>query len=489
VGQRSLGTKLWEGLDPTANPPKPKAPDGSPRSIIQLGSLEKVAQWAGSGFVLLAGLGSAFGISQGPLDRMVGAYPRQSLLVAVFIGGAIVLSLLAGTLTPEAVKEQDDSSPSTAPQGTKNTQKEPNIGDRDSAPHVRATWLLLAAFLLTVLIAVLFPNMPSERWPLWHTVLAIAAAALIVLLLVYLPLRRLGLVLPLDAAGMVVAVTLLSLGLYGAAKLIVVTRMPSQHGAINTTVTATDRGDQLSVTVALAGFVPVDGRARLEVGSGDWKQERELFADAVGFVEETEDFLLPDLGSDIQIALHRCGEEPGNTILRQVQQFLRERREAESDASGQDDDAGDASDEDSDCQPLQRRTVQFHSGAPRSVTVTIALGEEGTPVVDVDGSGVMPPGSAWLCVSAKLDGIDDGLQRLLSAPLSVSTTGNIAGVFSLPQVPGPAELVATVRDNDSCPVDGSSGLEPGRGEPTAYLYLSPPTAEVDAVDATDEDDS
>jgi hypothetical protein len=219
--------------------------------VVSTEGLEKAADWAAVGFTLLTGLLTFFGITEGVLDRVLRDEPTAALLVFVLVGLGLVSALLGRGLV--------------ATQG------------------LRGTWLVLAITALGWVAARVYPNIGEVRGlsDLTRVLLVVSAVAAV-------GLYRLGIALP--AAAIILAVASTSLGLYGVAKISVLSKLATETPRVDAAFTSTPAGDMLSVTVKVAR----EDDEQVKVVAKGRHDDRDYLGTVVG-----EALLAPDGSGDV----------------------------------------------------------------------------------------------------------------------------------------------------------------------------------------------
>lgn len=193
------------------------APADKP-GVVDDTKLAAVATWVAGGFTLLAALLTFFGIREGLLDRILRAYPRQSLFVFCLVG----LAVIAATVSPALAPSQ----------------------------RINLALPLLAALTLGAATWTLLPDFAPDDQAATAHLMAAAAAAL--LLLAAIAAIRCDLRVPLVAGALLVAVASLALGLYGAAKMSVTSKIGRDRPDVAVSVSGSGAATALTLAVTAA---------------------------------------------------------------------------------------------------------------------------------------------------------------------------------------------------------------------------------------------
>ena len=216
----------------------PKNTDQTTQEIIDPSKLADLTKWVAAGFAALSAIGTFFGIKDGDLDAIIRARPSETLYIACLVGAGVVGALVASAAFSKTV------------------------------PFDRVVVIWAAMTLVSSLVFQDFGDDKSETSRAdiaFYLVLIVASAALIF----FLGSARISLV----AAGVLVALAAVCLGLYGAVKLAI----GSKAGDADTQVSAkVVRGDKLtSVDVKVKA-------SRLREGSNLRVELRGITSDSPG---------------------------------------------------------------------------------------------------------------------------------------------------------------------------------------------------------------
>jgi hypothetical protein len=175
--------------------------------------LTKATDWAAVGFTALAAVLTFFGIKDGLLDRLLRSDPTGALWIFILVGIGVVCALFAPAVQKRAT--------------------------------VHATPVLLVLLALGGLTLYFLRNITGEDRREGTNVVAVAAIAFLVALLIALRDVK----APAAAALLVIGVASASMGLYGAAKLSVLSKSFATDSRITATLATTESGERVNVTV------------------------------------------------------------------------------------------------------------------------------------------------------------------------------------------------------------------------------------------------
>jgi hypothetical protein len=183
--------------------------------LFDADGLDSATTWTAAGFTALTAVLTFFGIKEGILDRLLRANQTAALWIFILIG----LGLVLGLATPALKKDV----------------------------RMPAFPLVLALLVLTLLTLHFLPNVEGEKKDSATNTLALGV-------LVFLGAAALALLfikahLPLVVAVLAVAVTATSMGLYGAAKLSVLSTTFTGDSRVTAALEKNDSGEQVKVGV------------------------------------------------------------------------------------------------------------------------------------------------------------------------------------------------------------------------------------------------
>jgi hypothetical protein len=250
--------------------------------------LDRVSPWFAGGLALLTVGLVLTGAATGVLDRMLGSHPRESALVFALFAFA----LLTGVTLPALRADQ----------------------------RIRfAVVLLVVAALTAFTLQVLPDQQADDSWiATWGVVVVLVVAALLLALF-------LDATLPIMAASLVIAVTALTLGTYGAVKLSAESRrLPA---GTQVTATVTGAGVDRVVTVRVrAGGVDVSDQLELGVFQLDTEVRlgvARLLPDASGAITTTVRFPVANPAiAQLAVAARTCRRGPACALSLQRDQLL-----------------------------------------------------------------------------------------------------------------------------------------------------------------------
>lgn len=203
---------MWQDIKDAA------FPASVDRAELDEGALPGVLKVAAAGFTGLTGLLTFFGIKDGALDRLVRASAAETMAVFVLVGLGVVLALVA--------------------------------------PVVKATMKVPLHWILAMALAVvLFTGLVGGRDLMvgpsgqWLTLGGVVAVVAVVLTLIHLAHRRHR--VPWGVGLAILSLTLVSCGLYNAAKLTVLDKLDTVGASITANLTQAD--GQRSLTVNVSG--------------------------------------------------------------------------------------------------------------------------------------------------------------------------------------------------------------------------------------------
>ena len=249
--------------------------------------LGDVARWAAAGFTALVAILTFFGIKEAVLDQLLRSAPTAALFVFLLVGLGVVSSLFAPALV--------------------------------ATKRVYGTWIVVAVTVIALLTWMILPNLDEStdqsRITLQMSVLVLLVLVLLAFLLIRVPVS-------ITAALLIFAVACISMGLYGAAKLSVLSKTFSIEPQVTATIKKADDRQVLEAVVQAKRqdkkvlFLSLVGIRNQVATDGKDEQEQEqvlgknrLPPDAAGEISATVSF--PIVTSTWhQFIVRTCDAEP-----------------------------------------------------------------------------------------------------------------------------------------------------------------------------------
>lgn len=262
--------------------------------LVDEGKLGDAAKWMAGSFTLLTAVLTFFGITGGVLDRILRTYPRHALFIFCLVGVAVAVGVLAPVL--------------------KSDQRV-------------ATWVVIAAIASAgAAIWVGFPDLPATddslalgKGPTWFAVGLLLAAA------VFLWKSS----IPLITAALIVGIAFFGFGIYGAAKLSVMSKGTTEDPQLSADTIVTDGSRSVKITAVASRLdghylvIQMSNPDDPKPGTGALGTAR-LSPDASGALDRTVTFPLgAGYRSPLVIAAAKCPLEAENGCPDQMQEQLR----------------------------------------------------------------------------------------------------------------------------------------------------------------------
>jgi hypothetical protein len=240
------------------------AEDADP-AILNSAALNDVAKWSAAGFTALAAILTFFGIKEGVLDRLLRADPTAALFVFILVG----LGVLSGIIAPAF----------------------------ETTKRIYVFFVVFAVTTLAVLTWLIMPNLDQEGRG--SITLGMSLGLLVTLIAAAVVLNRVP--VSLKAAVLVFGVACTSIGLYGAAKLSVLSKTFGLEPQVTATIRVTEGRDVLDVSVSAERqddkvlLVEAIGVRNVSVNGVKGRQEHSLGAvrlapDGTGVISTTVSF-------------------------------------------------------------------------------------------------------------------------------------------------------------------------------------------------------
>lgn len=279
---------LAPGADTAPGKPTPTPED----PVINPEKLPDVAKWASAGFTLLTAILTFFSVKEGVLDRLLRADPTAALWVFILVG----LGVVCGVLAPAFA----------------------------ATTRLRTTPIVLLVLVIAAFTWRLLDDLQEEG----QILLTRSMTVLVAVALLLSAWLLWGTSIALMAAVLLVGIAALSMGLYGAAKLSVLTKAYPTEPRVVAQVTRADTGDSIAVTVKasrqddasllliLVGDAGTEGDADQErIEAGTEISRAVVPADAGGQVDASYSFPL-DLADWRSVSVRVCGAPPSDDPAR-----------------------------------------------------------------------------------------------------------------------------------------------------------------------------
>ena len=319
----------WLGgvSDPPADPTGPTPPATShPKNLIQVDKLEGASKWAAGGFSAATALLLFFGVKEGVLDQAIRLNPFATLCVFLLLGVGVLCALFAGAINPvkrirvwtlltavaimlfltalflpnldiaSDVKDALDygsaiiestwlrriillafnllvaaavlAVPLFASRVWDNRNKSDDPSDDSKATSRQLDWVLLGASVLILLFALVIAIGKAST----QTLLSVTAGTIFLAVIAWSFAGKWE--LPAVAAVIVLGVAATSLGLYGAAKLSVGTKLVAVDPQVSSSLEQAD--GQMYLKIAAVASRMRDAKLVISVAGVPRIQEAEL---------------------------------------------------------------------------------------------------------------------------------------------------------------------------------------------------------------------
>ena len=334
-------------LDQVWPPPQAPDPPGAADDYIHSDRLETASKWAAGGFTTLLALLLFFGIKEGVLDQALRLEPLASLCVVLFLGGGLLAALFAPALDPDVRMKLWLLFAAIAVMTLIAAAFLPDVVDLlavEGEPTATDWWettiFKVAMWAVAILAAITIPVLwedrhHPQRGTLTKLFLYVCGAVIVVALFVTaatisaqsfavigLTLLFLGIVAAsfatdaaITAAGgvIVLGVAATSLGLYGAAKLSVGSKLLAVDPRVTAAVGTAEEQPVLSIDVEAARLrgkmvkVWVTGTPRLDIeaipGESASTVDEELRTTSTIWTSTLEPDALDSVDSEINVPL------------------------------------------------------------------------------------------------------------------------------------------------------------------------------------------
>lgn len=210
--------------------------DKMDENVRRARNLNALGQWIGRGFVLLIVILTFFSIKDGELDRIITEQARPAFWVFLMVGGGVVLSYVSATL---------------------------------NAKFASPTWFTVAACtVLGLITGVLLKNLNDPEVGLSIEFRRLTDFLFVGLFIAGTLLAVVSFIadwrMPLPVSVLLVAVFATVVGLYGVAKLAVVSKGLPDHLKVRAATQHTSQGDVIQVRV-LGRNQPADGTGTIRI--------------------------------------------------------------------------------------------------------------------------------------------------------------------------------------------------------------------------------